>query len=531
MRRTASIAILTASILTGVLTAQPACAVDRASAAAITRALDYLHACQRSDGGFAEKGAVSSEQLTAWAIVAISSVGEDPASWAKGTATPLTYLARTPSRWTATTDYARTVLAAVAAGQDARHFAGVDLVDKIQADRHTDGSNGDRLGPFVNSHVWALLALRAAGEPVTDAEIRWLTRRQNADGGWSWAPGMASDSNDTAAAIQALVAAGQSPQSAPVQRAVDYLHTRQLGDGGFSYAGSAGDANSAAWAAQALVAAGQSPVSSRWRKGHNDPLSFLRALQGADGAIRYSASQSTNPLLVTVQAIPALAGKPFPVARAARPARPAAAAPTVRILWPRPGTVVAWPIGAAVKLQVTDNPGGTGVLASGMRVTVDGRSTSLRLSKGVAIVDTGILGAGSHSLSVRATDRAGNVAYPPTWRFSVSSAGGAATSAGGSGAATATASGVGTLAIAGLGASPATGTATAGGDQAGAATTAAPADREGLATSPAAGGAPQTGGAVTRLWTIAGVAGALLAVACLAGAAVGIVMLRRLPPP
>ncbi len=169
------------------------------------RALDYVHSCQHSDGGFGEKGSASSDPLTAWTMVAIAAAGEDCDAWTVNGKSPAAYLATQASAWRTTTDYARTVLAVVAARKDPRAFGGVDLVGKLEADVHDQGSAGDQLGPYVNSHIWAMIALKAAGRTVTDRETQWLLSEQNSDGGWGWAPSTGSDTNDTAAAVEALV--------------------------------------------------------------------------------------------------------------------------------------------------------------------------------------------------------------------------------------------------------------------------------------------------------------------------------------
>ena len=85
---------------------------------------------------------------------------------------------------------------------------------------------------------------------------------QAKSGGFPWSKGGAPDSNDTAAAIEALRAAGVggAPSVAP-RRA---LRTFQNRDGGFALTkGRESDAQSTAWAIQALISAGQKPASRR----------------------------------------------------------------------------------------------------------------------------------------------------------------------------------------------------------------------------------------------------------------------------
>ena len=73
------------------------------------------------------------------------------------------------------------------------------LLARLQARRSTG-----RIGPTVNSTCWAVLALGASSKQTT----RWLLAHQAKSGGFSWAIGGQPDSNDTAAALEALRVAG-----------------------------------------------------------------------------------------------------------------------------------------------------------------------------------------------------------------------------------------------------------------------------------------------------------------------------------
>jgi hypothetical protein len=393
--------------------------VARATSASVARGLDYIHACQRSDGGFAEKGkASSSDAITAWAVVAIAAADEDPRTWLVNGHSPVDYLAADSSAWTSTTDYARTVLAAVSAHRDPRSFGGVDLVARILADVHDRGTDGEQIGSYVNSHVWGMLALESAGRDVSGAETKWLLHQQNADGGWGWAPGVGSDTNDTAAAVEALVGAGQASSSSAVSRALSFLRSRQRSDGGFVYTtGTAGDADSTAWVVQAIDALHKSPAT--WVSGNHSPLDCLHSLQGADGAVRYTDAVNANPLLVTVQTLPALAEQSFPVARQAfgssSPFRP-----NVEPKWPVRGGNVSWPAHSALTF-VVDDGSGVGVDAASITLTVDGVRRGAMLSAQVASARLASLQPGRHVAVVRVTDRAGNQSIDRTWDFTVKS--------------------------------------------------------------------------------------------------------------
>ena len=129
---------------------------------------------------------------------------------------------------------------------------------------------------------------------------------------------MGTDTNSTA-----LAAAGEPLSSAVITNGLAYLKTAQNADGGFTYDpasawGTDSDANSTAWILQALLATGQDPASADWTEGANTPISYLLSLQLPDGSFEWQAGQGTNQL-ATVQAIPALLGRSFPL-RMAQPA-------------------------------------------------------------------------------------------------------------------------------------------------------------------------------------------------------------------
>ncbi len=121
------------------------------------------------------------------------------------------------------------------------------------------------------------------------------------------------DSNTTSLILQALAAAGSGDDEI-VTRGVEYLHTLQLPDGsGLAYGPAdplVADANSTALVVQALIAAGEDPSSPDW----GNAALALAKFQLPDGSLRYLASDDAPNLLATLQAIPAMAGVPLPVA-------------------------------------------------------------------------------------------------------------------------------------------------------------------------------------------------------------------------
>ena len=242
----------------------------------------FLSARELPSGGFAEQNATAYPQLTAWSVLGLRAAGS-----ASSDATDR-YLAAHDRELTSATDLALAVMA--------ERDPAAALV-RLRALRRPSGS----YGTLVNGTAWAVIALRGH---VPRATIRWLLARQTRGGGWGW--NGAPDSNDTAAVVQALRAAGVTGK--PIRRALAFLLTYRNRDGGFELTrGRGSDAQSTAWAVQAFLAARHQPPRGA--------LAYLRALQRPDGSFRYSRRYVTTPVWVTAQVLPAIARKPFPLRR------------------------------------------------------------------------------------------------------------------------------------------------------------------------------------------------------------------------
>ncbi len=248
----------------------------------------FVAAHQQPDGAFAEPGGQSDPALTAWATLGLAASGSPPGG------STADYLARQPV--SGASDIALQVLALDALKRDT-----TAEVARLEALRRPDG----RIGPLVNSTIWGILALRAAGRPA-GTSVRYVLRSQHRRGGWAWYPRGAPDSNDTAAAVQALRAGGVGARARPVVRALAYLRRLQQKDGGFALVeGRRSDSQSTAWAIQAFAAAGRRPGKAAFR--------YLAGLRRPDGSYRYSKSYAATPVWVTSQVLPALALRPFPL--------------------------------------------------------------------------------------------------------------------------------------------------------------------------------------------------------------------------
>lgn len=234
------------------------------------------------NGAYAEAGEQPSASLTAWAVLGLRAAGaSSPGS--------LAYLRSQEASLQSPTDVALAALAEQALGGDPSA-----LRARLRA--APDGEFGGTL----NATFWAVLANGRASA----ATRRFILAHQARSGGFAWYAGSLPDSNDTAAALEALRVAGV--HGAPVRRAVRFLLGFENRDGGFELThGRGSDAQSTAWAIQGLVAAGVKQPHRAFR--------YLASLRRPDGSYRYSKRYVTTPVWVTSQVLAALARRPFPL--------------------------------------------------------------------------------------------------------------------------------------------------------------------------------------------------------------------------
>jgi hypothetical protein len=165
-------------------------------------------------------------------------------------------------------------------------------------------------------NAWGILGAAALGEEIPASAVEALLSQQAEDGGWEWQAGFGTDTNTTALAIQALIAAGHPADSSEIAAALAFLKSAQIESGGFVYDPKTpeygADANSTAYVIQALLAAGEDPTDEAWTVGGFTPVRFLLGLQLVDGSFEWQPNTGSN-LMATAQAVPALLGQPYPV--------------------------------------------------------------------------------------------------------------------------------------------------------------------------------------------------------------------------
>lgn len=289
----------------------------------------YLQRAENPDGGFgAVPGQPSAGLYSGWAALGLAAAGHDPLDVSRTGRSVIAYTRAGTTGALDTGSLERTILVVRAAGLPATSFAGHDLVAELEQRLRGNGS----LGGTVNLTAFGLLALRSAGVAPSAPMAAWLASQQDRDGGYGFAgagPGASSDIDDTGAVLEALGGVPGGGVARARARAVRYLRGRQDGDGGFpSQPGMGSNAQSTAWAVQGLLAAGVDPFTLH-RAGAPSPISYLQSLIGSDGAVAYARGQSQTPVWVTGEALMALEEKPLPLAPLTLPIS-AAARPAVR---------------------------------------------------------------------------------------------------------------------------------------------------------------------------------------------------------
>ena len=292
--------------------AGPQSAVPAEQTAAAEKALAWLRTQQQDDGSF-DAGFGHPAGVTCDATLAAVAAGEDPAAWSPGPgkASMAEYLAKSAHEYAvdaATTG--KLVVALVAAGHEATNF-GQDWVAHLHS--FNDGSGTYDAGSVGQS--WAILALDAAGEEIPPAAVEVLKSYQLDSGAWASAFG--PDNDTVSYVLQALVSAGEPQDSAEIRRALAFFQEQQNDDGGFpaikpSEWGTDTNANSTANVIMALLAVGEDPTAPKWTKPGGNAMTALLALQAEDGRIEFQPGVG-EPLLSTVQAIPALLNKRLPL--------------------------------------------------------------------------------------------------------------------------------------------------------------------------------------------------------------------------
>lgn len=327
-----------------------------------------------------------------WSAVALAASGLNLSTvkTAGGTSLRDYLAANPPASNAAATDWERSIIALTADGQNPYSFGGVNYVTGLRS-----FVNGGQIGSptAVNDDLFGLIALMAArvdtGDPVVSQELSYVLSAQRADGGFSYTTDttVGSDTNDTAAAVMALVAArnaglGTSSLNSALTDAKQYLLGTQNKDGGFPYdpltpiswGGPVSDVSSTSWVLMGLTALSDDSTAAGL-----DAASFIRAAQNGDGSFPYQAP-AAGDVLDSAPAVTALAGGQYPLHIFA------GEVPTGTAAAPTPSPTPTGAGAASPSPTATPAP----AVTSG---TVLGAATAAAPSPGPAVASDSVLGA------------------------------------------------------------------------------------------------------------------------------------------
>ncbi|MFI5664841.1 prenyltransferase/squalene oxidase repeat-containing protein [Streptomyces sp. NPDC051684] len=284
---------------------------------------------------------------------------------------------RTVNDWTGIgTKYAaggslgKTALLAEAVDRDPRDFAGHDLIAALDKavcsapskapDRSCAAKGAYTYAPSVFSQSLAVMAqLRAGDKENAQDPIAYLESLQHDNGAWpSLIPATGdSDVDSTAIAAMALDLAGGDQADRAVDKALKWIASKQLADGGFP--GAAGNSvNSAALAVQGLTL-----DKSSYKDEIASALKFLAGQQNSDGGFNVAKEgQRGSDLRASTQAVGGATGVSFgKLERSLDGTKPQ---PTPSDGSGTPEIVTPGESGGASGGNIVDADGGGGALAS-----------------------------------------------------------------------------------------------------------------------------------------------------------------------
>jgi hypothetical protein len=200
------------------------------------------------------------------------------------------------------TEYSRVILGLTAAGYDPRDVGGYDLTAPL-------GDFDKTIWQGINGPIWALIALDSDNyaSALRDKYIAEILRRQLDDGGWNLTadgsnPRENSSSDLTGMALQALANYADRPEvNAAVDRALTYLSKTQNAGGGYSFAGDV-SSESVVQVLVGITALGVSVDDPRFVKNGKTLVDNILSFKNADGSFNHTTDGSGNSQMSTEQA-------------------------------------------------------------------------------------------------------------------------------------------------------------------------------------------------------------------------------------
>ena len=270
----------------------------------LDRTADYLLALEKAQG----------TPLSPWSYVALACAGKDLA----GTKVLQLCVEELETLESGDlNDYCILVLTLLAAGENPYNYQGRNLVQMIRDSQLPSGKFADSIDRsgfcdrgeqlLANAHIWALLALHAAGSGIPDAPKagQWLVETQHPNGSFNWnLADQKPDVDSTGAALMALGVLGETRESPVVRKALEYLQSAQENDGGFSSWGAA-NPESCAMVILGLLAVEVDPGEKEWTRPGGNPVEAMLSYQLPDGSFEHIKGMGSN-LMATEQALLAL---------------------------------------------------------------------------------------------------------------------------------------------------------------------------------------------------------------------------------
>ena len=301
---------------------------------------------------------------TDWAMTALAAAGVNAADVGTSLADPSAqdfYLDewQTSGPGGAGTDAARGILAGVSGGiQPSRLSIDADATKSNLVARIAELFDGTQIGEpgLLNDDIFGVLALHQAGAPgaLLREIVDYLRTKQLAGGGWTWnnSPGAPADTDMTGSVVAAFCAAGVGPGDPDLDQAIALLHTLQdPATGGFvappESFGIGVNTDTTSWVTSGLIQCGIDPQGPAWTTAQGKtPLDYLVSLQRPDGHFDWTAEFAGGPF-ETFDSVRPLGGIGFSTEP---PARLDGVSPAVR---PAP----AVPAGTAVPITLAIDHG------------------------------------------------------------------------------------------------------------------------------------------------------------------------------
>ena len=317
-----------------------ALAAGSAPAAAHVSPAQAEHAAQRGVSWFLTNQEASGSLGSEWAMTALAAAGLNAADARTSLADPSAqdfYLGgwQASGPGGAATDAERAILAGVAGGiQTSRLSTSAEAAKSNLVARVAELFDGEQIGSegLLSDDIFGVLALHHAGAPpeLLRALADYLPTKQLPGGGFSWSasPAAVEDPEMTGATLAALCAGGASTSDPSVMRGLEFLHTAQDDGGGFSAPFGIGvNTDTTAWIVSGLVQCGIDPQGTEWTTAEGKtPLDYLLSMQRPDGHFDWKA-EFAGGAFETYSAVRPLAGAGF---SATAPQRLDGVSPAVR---------------------------------------------------------------------------------------------------------------------------------------------------------------------------------------------------------